>query len=343
MNPRRPPIAPPRGHGLRRRQFLWLLGGAMAAAQPLPLRGQPGGKIHRLGILETVPASLNITNLSSLYAGLREYGYVEGQNLAVDYRSADGQAGRFPQLAAELVALNVDLIVTRGTPAALAAKNAPGNVPVVMAAIGEPLGAGVVADLARPGGKVTGFSAFTTELAGKRVELLHEFMPQLRRFGFLHNMGNPVVPAQWGETQKAAQLLKLEPLLLDIRTQDDIRPAFETASRERLQAILVGVDGLLQQNRRLIIDHAAAQRMPAMYSAREFMDDGGLIAYGVSYPNLYFRAAGLIDKILKGTRPADLPVQQPTKFETVVNLKAAKALGIVIPESFLLRADEVIE
>jgi putative ABC transport system substrate-binding protein len=327
-----------------RREFIRLIGGVVTAvAWPLPLKAQHATKTYRLGILETVPASLNIANLTSLYKGLRELGYVEGHNLAVDYRSANGKAARFPDLAAELVGRNVDVIVTRGTPAAMAAKNAPGNVPVVMAAIGEPLGTGVVPDLARPGGKVTGLSAFVTELAGKRVELLHDMMPQLRRFGFLHNMSNPVVPRQWEETGKAARLLGLDARLLDIRREDDIRQAFYTVKQERIEAILVGVDGLIQQFRRHIIGLATDHKLPAMYASREFIDDGGLSAYGVSYAHLYFRAATFIDKILKGAKPADLPVEQPTKFETVVNLKAAREIGLAIPESFLFRADEVIE
>jgi putative tryptophan/tyrosine transport system substrate-binding protein len=325
---------------MKRRDVLALLGGA--AAWSLPLRAQ-SGRGFRLGILETIAAPLNAANLSALYKGLRLHGYVEGQNLAIEYRSADGKAERFDQLVADLVSRNVDVIVTRGTPAAIAAKNAPGNIPVVMATIGEPVGVGVVADLARPGGKVTGLSSFVNELAGKRVELLHEMIPPLRRFGLLHNLANPVSPPQWEETKKAARLLALEPRLLDLRGESDIHNAFAAATQHRLEALVVGMDGLIQAKRHLIIELAATHKLPAMYSSREFMDDGGLIAYGVSYPDLYFRAASFIDKVLKGAKPADLPVEQPTKFETVVNLKVAKALGLTIPEPLLLRADEVIE
>jgi putative tryptophan/tyrosine transport system substrate-binding protein len=327
---------------MRRRQFLFLLGGA-TAAWPLRLAAQHGGKRYRIGILETIPPEANAANLKALFKGLRELGYVEGQNLAIEYRSAHGDATRFPQLAAELVSLDIDVMVTRGTPAAIAARAAPGNVPVVMAAIGEPLGVGVVAELSRPGGKVTGLSAFVTELAGKRVELLRELIPGLKRLGFMHNMGNPVVPPQWEETRKAAALLQVDVRLFDIRVPDDIAPAFEAARAERIEALAVGVDGLIQANRRQIIDLAAQHRLPVMYASREFIDDGGLIAYGVSYADLYFRAAALIDKILKGAKPADLPVEQPTKFATIVNLKTAKAIGLDIPESFLFRAEEVIE
>ena len=327
---------------MRRRDFLCLLGAA-TAAWPLRLAAQQGGRRHRIGILETIPPEANAANLNALLKGLRELGYVEGQNLAIEYRSAQGDATRFPQLASELVSLNVDVLVTRGTPAAIAARAAPGTIPVVMAAIGEPLGVGVVSELSRPGGKVTGLSAFVTELAGKRVELLREMIPGLKRLGFMHNMGNPVVPPQWEETKKAAALLQVDVRLFDVRAPEDIARAFETARAERIEALAVGIDGLIQANRRQIIDLAAQHRLPVMYASREFMDDGGLIAYGVSYPNLYFRAATLIDKVLKGVKPADLPVEQPTKFETVVNLKAAKAIGLDIPESFLFRAEEVIE
>jgi putative ABC transport system substrate-binding protein len=325
---------------MRRRDVLALLGGA--AAWPLPVHAQPG-RVYRLGILETIAAPLNAANQNALYKGLRAHGYVEGQNLAIEYRSADGKAERFDRLVADLLSRNVDVIVTRGTPAAIAAKNAPGNIPVVMAAIGEPLGVGVVADLARPGGKVTGLSSFVTELAGKRIELLHEMIPRLRRFGLLHNLANPISPPQWEETKRAARLLALEPRLFDVRGEADIDNAFAAATQDRLEALVIGMDGLIQAKRHLVIELAATHKLPAMYSSREFMDDGGLIAYGVSYPDLYFRAAGFIDKILRGAKPADLPVEQPTKFETVVNLKVAKALGLTIPEPLLLRADEVIE
>jgi putative ABC transport system substrate-binding protein len=326
---------------MKRRAFI-LFAGAAAVAWPLRASAQQGRR-YRIGILETVPAEANAANLKALMKGLRDHGYVEGQNLIVEYRSAHGNAARFPELAAELVGLNIDVMVTRGTPAAIAARDAPGNVPVVMAAIGEPLGVGVVAELARPKGKITGLSAFVTQLAGKRVELLRELMPKLQRLGFMHNMGNPVVPPQWDETRKAADILGVQARLFDVRTPEDIPRAFDAAVQERIEALAVGIDGLIQANRRQIIGLAAGHRMPVMYASREFMDDGGLIAYGVSYPSLYFRAAAMIDKILKGANPADLPVEQPAKFETVVNLKTAAAIGLEIPETFLFRAEEVIE
>jgi putative ABC transport system substrate-binding protein len=327
---------------MRRREFITLLGGA-AVAWPLAARAQQAGKVYRIGILETIPASQNAANLDALRKGLRELGYIEGQNLSIEYSSADGFAERFPELAGELVRLKVDLIVTRGTPAAQAAKNATAAIPVVMAAIGEPLGVGVVAGLARPSGNVTGLSSFTTELAGKRVELVKEMMPGISGVGLLHNMGSPVVPPQWEETQATARTLGLTAELLDVRSEQDVRAAFDAALRLRVGALLVGIDGLIQSNSQIIVDLAARHRLPAVYSSTEFVAAGGLMTYGISYPDLYFRAASFVDRIFKGAKPGDLPVQQPTKFELVINLKTAKALGLEVPPGLSARADEVVE
>jgi len=226
---------------------------------------------------------------------------------------------------------------------ARAAKEATTNIPVVMAAIGEPLGVGVVTSLARPGGNVTGFSAFTTELSGKRVEILSEAFPSISRVGFLNNMSNPISPPQWEMTKTAARSLGIEAELLDVRTEDDVRRAFDAVVRLKLGALLVAVDAVTQAYGQLIVDHAARIKIPVLYASREFVDAGGLMTYSVNYPHLYYRAAGVVDKIFKGARPSDLPVEQPTKLELVVNLKAAKGIGLTIPETFLARADEVIE
>jgi putative tryptophan/tyrosine transport system substrate-binding protein len=327
---------------MKRREFLALLGGAAVAASSPALAQQPA-KIRRIGILETVSPALNAKNLDALRRGLRELGYVEDRNYVLEYRSADGDAQRYPALADELVRLGVDLIVTRGTPAARAAKNATEKIPIVMAAIGEPLGVGVVESLARPGGNLTGLSAFVTELAGKRVELVKELRPGGSTAALFHNMGNPVVPPQWEETKKAAQALGLEAILLDVRTKDDIPAAFEQASARRVDTLLVGIDGLIQVNRQLIVDLAAKQGLTAIYPSKEFTDVGGLMAYGVSYPDLYFRSATFIDKIFRGAKAGDLPVEQPTKLELIINLAAAKALGLTVPPSLIARADEIIE
>jgi putative ABC transport system substrate-binding protein len=326
-------------HQLKRREFITLLGGA-TAAWPLAALAQSA---YRIGVLDTTSAALNAANFDALRQGLRQHGYIEGQNLVIEYRSADGRAERFPDLAAELVRLNVDLIVTRGTPAIFAAKNATKTIPVVMAASGDPLGAGVVAGLARPGGNVTGLSAFVTELQAKRLELLREMVPRINRIAALLNMSIPAEPPQWEETKAAARTLAIEPQLLDVRKPEDLSRAFETAIRQRADALVVGINVLTQANRRPIADLATKHRLPAIYASREFVDAGGLVALGVSYPDLYRRAATYVDKILKGAKPADLPIEQPTKFELMINLKTAKALGLEVPPMLLARADEVIE
>jgi putative tryptophan/tyrosine transport system substrate-binding protein len=329
-------------HQWKRRDFISLLGGA-AAAWPLAARAQQGSRLRCIGMLETVPAAANAANFDAFRRGLRELGYVEGQNVTIEYRSADGRAERFPALAAELVRLPVDVIVTRGTPAALAAKQATTTIPVVMAAIGEPLGVGVVASLAHPGGNVTGFSAFVTELSGKRVEVMKEAFPAVARAGFLNNMSNPVAPPQWEATQVAARALGVAVELLDVRAREDLPRAFAAAADGKLGALLTGVEAVTQAHAPLIVEEVARLRIPAIYASREFVDAGGLMTYSVSYPHLYRRAAGLVDKIFKGARAGDLPVEQPTKVDLVVNLKTAKALGLEVPPMLLARADEVIE
>jgi putative ABC transport system substrate-binding protein len=326
---------------MRRRDFITVFGAALA--WPAAARAQQSGKVWRIGVLETVSADMNAANFDSFRRGLHDLGYVERQNYLVEYRSADGRAERFPDLAAELVRLRVDLILTRGTPAARAAKDATATIPVVMAAIGEPLGVGVVASLAQPGGNVTGFSAFVTELAGKRVELAREMMPSISRIGFLNNMSNPVTPPQWQATKDAARSLGIEAELLDVRSPQDVVGAFETAVQGSIAALLVGLDAVTQANRKLIIDQAARTSIPAIYASKEFVDSGGLMTYSVSYPHLYYRAAGLVVKIFKGARPSELPVEPPSKLELIINLKTAKAIGLTIPDAFILRADEVIE
>jgi ABC-type uncharacterized transport system substrate-binding protein len=327
---------------MNRREFITLLGGA-AVAWPLVARAQQAGKVWRIGILDTTSVALNAANFDALRQGLRQHGYIEGQNLVIDYRSADGRVERFPDLAAELVHLKVDLIVTRGTPAVVAVKNATKTIPVVMAASGDPIGAGVVAGLARPGANVTGLSAFVTELQAKRLELLKELVPGINRIAALLNMSSPATPPQWEQTKAAARTLAIEPQLLDVRKPEDLNRAFETAIRQRAEALVVGINALTQANRRPIADLATKHRLPAIYASREFVDAGGLVAFGVNYPDLYRRAATYVDKILKGAKPADLPIEQPTKFEMVINLKTAKALGLDVPPTLLARADEVIE
>ena len=325
---------------MQRRQFLGILGG-VAVAWPLVSRAQQVGKVYRIGILETIAAAQNATNLDALRKGLRNLGYVEGQNLVIEYRSAEGRAEQFPNLASELAHLKVDLIVTRGTPAVEAAKSAAGTIPVVMAAMGAPFL--VVASLSHPGGNVTGMTTFSEELIGKRIELLKELVPSISRLALLHNIGNPMGSPEWEETKKAARFLSLQAELFDVRNEEDLRRTFEVAVQHHVDALLIGADGLTQQYRRTIVDLAAGNRLPASYPSRDFVEMGGLMAYAVNYPDLYFRAASFVDKILKGARPAELPVEQPTKFELAINLKTAKALGLIVPPTLLTLANEVIE
>jgi putative ABC transport system substrate-binding protein len=327
---------------MNRRAFTTLLCGA-AVVWPIAARAQQAGKVHRIGVLETISTTLNVANFYALREGLRQLGYAEGQNLVIEYRSADGRDDRFPGLARELLALKVDVIVTRGTPAAKAVKNATSTVPVVMMASGDPVGVGLVTSLARPGGNITGLSAIVGELSPKRLELIREIVPGLARIAVLANTSNDAVRRDWARIETAARSLGVQSQLLDLRESDALGPTFDDASARRADALVVVIDAITQANQQRIVDLAMKHRLPAIYSSREFVDAGGLISYGVSYPDLYRRAATYVDKILKGTKPADLPVVQPTKFELVINLKTAKALGLTIPDKLLALADEVIE
>jgi ABC-type uncharacterized transport system substrate-binding protein len=328
---------------MRRRNFIALLGGAVAV-WPLCTRAQEVAKIakiYRIGILEALPAARNAANLDALRKGLRDLGYVEGRNLVIEYRSADGRAERFPDLVSELVRLKVDLIVTRGTPATRAAKNATGAVPVIMATMGDP--SALVTSLTHPGSNLTGVVTFSTELMAKRIEILKELVPHLSRIALLHNMGNPAVPPEWEETKTAARSLGLQAELLDVRSEDDLGRAFELAVRQPADGLLIGADGLTQMHQHTIIELAARNRLLAIYPAREFVEAGGLISYAVNYSDLYLRLASFVDRIFRGAKPGELPVEQPTKFELVINSKTAKTLDLTIPPLLLARADEVIE
>jgi putative ABC transport system substrate-binding protein len=325
-----------------RRAFLATLTGGLLAT-PLAAEAQPAGKAYRIGMLETRSIALNATNVDALRKGLQELGYREGQNLEIVYRSSDGRDERFPSLASELVRLRVDLIVTRGTPAALAAKNASRTIPIVMAAAGAPVESGLVANLARPGGNVTGLSSSIGESYPKRVELLGELLPGLKRIAVMLNMGNPTIPRWWPVIQESARSLGIEAQLLDLRSPESLPALFATAAKQRAEALIVGLDGITQANLRPIADLALRHRLPSIYPAKGYAEVGGLLAYGSSDVHMYHRAAAFVDKILKGEKPGDLPVEQPTRWEFVVNIKTAKALGITIPPPVLLRADQVID
>jgi putative tryptophan/tyrosine transport system substrate-binding protein len=298
-------------------------------------------KVYRIGILERTSPANNAANLDGFRRGLRELGYVEEKNFVIEYRSADGRDERLPALATELVHLKVDVIVTRGTPGTLAAKNATGTIPVITVGVGDAVAQGIVASLARPGTNVTGLQPLVTELYPKRVELLRALVPRALRISALFNMSNPAIPPQWKEVDVAARSLGMQVQLLDVRKPEDLGPAFDAAVRQRTDGLVVGLDTLTYANRRHIVELAGTHRLPAIYASSEFV--GGLAAYGVNYPDLYRHAASFIDKIFKGAKPAELPMEQPTKFELVINLKTAKALGLTIPQTLLLRADQIIE
>jgi putative ABC transport system substrate-binding protein len=310
-------------------------------AVPLAGHAQQPGKPYRIGMLERTSTTINAANLNGFLQGLRELGYVEGKHFVIEYRSADGLDERFADLASDLVRLKVDLILTRGTQAILAAKNATGTIPVVFTGAGDPVAQGIVATLARPGANVTGLSPMVTELYPKRVELLRALVPRAARIAALCNMSSPAIPPAWKEVEMAARSLGIQAQLLDVRKAEDLEPVFNAALRQRADALVVAIDTLTQANRQLIVALAAKYRLPAIYASSEFA--GGLLTYGVNYADVYRRAAGFVDKILKGAKPADLPIEQPTQFELVINLKTAKALGLTIPPSLLLQADQVIQ
>ena len=242
-----------------------------------------------------------------------------------------------------MVRLKVDLIVTRGTPAALAAKNATATIPIVMAAIGEPVGTGMIVSLAQPGGNVTGLSAFVTELTAKRIEIMREIVPKIARMAMIDNMGNSSVPPQWDEMKRATLAFGIQPQLFDVRKPEDIGPAFDAAIAQQADALTVGTDSVFIASRPRVVELAAKHRLPAIYATREFVEAGGLLSYGAHYPDLYRRTASYVDKIFKGAKPGELPVEQPTKLELVINIKAAKALGLDVPFHIQQRADEMIE
>jgi putative ABC transport system substrate-binding protein len=300
-------------------------------------------KVYRIGMMETRSATLNAANVDAFRQGLRELGYLDGENFEIVYRSSDGRNDRFPGLAKELVDLKVDVIVTRGTPAVLAAKSTTATIPVVMAASGGPVESGVVASLARPGGNVTGLSSGILESYPKQVELLAELVPRLRRLVAILNMSNMSLHPSWSKIEVSARALGIEPQLLDVRRPEDLGATFDAAAKARAEAVIVGLDTVTQTNLRSIAGLAVARRLPSIYPAKEYAELGGLMTYGASDFHLYHRAAAFVDKIFNGARPADLPVEQPTKFDLVINLKTARALRLTIPPALLLRADRVIE
>jgi putative ABC transport system substrate-binding protein len=309
-------------------------------AAPLAAEAQPVGQVYRIGFLSTDPPLAPLWE--ALLDGLREHGYREGQNLVFERRFSEGHAERFPELAAELVRLRVDCIIVPTTPAALAAKHATQTIPIVMTTAIDPVGAGLVTSLARPSGNLTGLSALSPELSGKRLALLQEVVPGLTRVAVLWNAANPANAAAWHETQAAGRALGLQLHSQEVRAPQDLEEAFARMAQARPEGLLVLGDALLGMHRPQIVAFATQQHLPGVFAGRASVVDGGLMYYGPSLPDRYRRAAYYVDRILKGAKPADLPVEQPTKFELVINLKTAKALGLTIPPHILFQADEVI-
>ena len=322
---------------MKRRQFITFAIGAIVA-RPFDLHAQQS-RIWRIGFI----AHRYETFYDPLFSGLRELGYVEGQNLVVERRFAEGHAERFQEFAREMVALKVDAIIVVTTPAAMAAKNETKTIPIVHPAAIDPVGTGLIASLAHPGGNVTGLAVLNGETSAKRVELLQEVIPGLSRGAVLWNSANPANSLAWRETESAGQKLGVKLLSQEVRSPKHFEGAFAAIAEQHPDVLLVVQDALTLEYRKEIIDFALHNKLPSMFVGKEWVDEGGLMSYGDRLPERYRRAADLVDKVLRGTKPADIPVEQPTTFELAVNLKTAKALGLTLPAAFLARADLVIE
>jgi putative tryptophan/tyrosine transport system substrate-binding protein len=326
---------------LRRREFIALIAG-MTAVRPLAAAAQLAGRVPTIGVLGGATAAAEGQRIAAFAQRLRELGWIEGRTVAIEYRWAEGRGAGLAEIAAEFVRLSVDIILATGTAPALAAKQATSVIPTVFAFAGDPLGTGLVASLTRPGGNVTGLSNQGTDLVGKRIELLREIVPVFRRLAVLANANYPAALLEMGEAQAAARTLGIEVAAFEVRGAKDIAPTFE-ALKSKAEALFVVGDPLINANRLLINTLALAGRLPAVYVHREYVEAGGLVSYGPNFRDLFRRAAEIVDKVLRGAKPADIPVEQPTKFELVINLTTAKALGLEVPPTLLARADEVIE
>jgi putative tryptophan/tyrosine transport system substrate-binding protein len=325
---------------MKRREFITFLG-SVAAAWPVAASAQ--SKIPRIGFMGNSTAALEANLVDAFREGLREHGYEEGRNIVIEYRWADGKYDQFPALVAELIAAKVDAIVTAGTPAALAVKRATTTVPLVMVAVGDPVGTGLVPSLARPGGNLTGLSSIAPDLEGKRLQLLREVVPALSHVAMFINSLNSFHVSSMRQARAAAQAMGIKLQLHDIRKSEDLDDAFAAIRKERPDALLILADRVFLHNRERMMDFTKEQRLPNVNAYKELVEVGGLMSYGPSYEDMHKRAAIYIDKILKGAKPADLPIEQPSKFTFIVNLKAAKALGVTVPSQLLGLADQLIE
>ncbi len=331
-----------RDSGITRRSFVGAIAGSFLA-RPLAADAQPANRIPRIGVLWAGTPEFAKVYVAAGLDAMRELGWVEGRTFAVDYRFAERDVDRLPNLAGDLVQLKVDVIVAAGDPAVRAAMNATRTIPIVMVAVGDSVSLGFVSSLGRPGGTVTGLEALSVELSGKRLEFLKQIAPRASRVAVLWNPDNPAGILGYRETEKVAAQIKVTLLSVPVRTRDEIEPAFATMSQQRAEAMVVVTDPLTWVGRRPIIALAAQHHLPAVYEMREYVDNGGLISYGPSLTDMIRRVAVFVDKILKGAKAGDLPVEQPTRFELFINLKTAKALGLAIAPSLLQRADEVIQ
>ena len=324
------------------KRFFWLVTLLLLATGTLA-EAQQAGKVPKIGFLVVPPRSFFADRMESFRQGLHSLGYVEGKNILIEYRYAEGKLDRLPELAIELVAVNVDVIVTTTTQSVLAAKNATRTIPIVFAGVQDAVASGIVDSLAQPGGNATGLSLLAPELGGKRLELLKEAVPKIARVAFLRGWESGGAEVTLKETQAAARALGLQCQTIEVGDSKGLDSAFKAATKDRAQALLTSPGAIINTLQAQIIEFAAKNRLPAMYAGPEFVDAGGLMSYAPSYTDLYRHVAIYVDKILKGAKPADLPVEQPTKFEFIINLKTAKQIGLTIPPNVLARADRVIK
>jgi len=324
---------------MRRREFIAFVSGT-AVAWPLTARAQKSGKVPTVGFLGATTPSVWSAFVAAFLQRLRELGWIDGSTVAIEYRWAQGRDELYAEFAAEFVRLKVDVIVTAGTDATIALKKATSEIPIVFAAVGDPVGTGLIASLAHPGGNVTGLSNEQADLAGYRLELLHEVVPSVRRVALLGNIGSPLILLEMKAAEEAAPKLGLDVFRLGVRKTEDIESAIESV-KDRADALYVCTDPLISTNRVRINILAVGEKLPTMNSFREYVQAGGLISYGPNFPDLFRRAGDFVDKILRGVKPADLPVEQPVKFDLMINTTTAKVLGLTIPEKILVRASEV--
>jgi putative ABC transport system substrate-binding protein len=321
---------------------LFIAGTLALLSAPLGAQEKKAARVIRVGVLDPLPLTANGTNMEQLRKGLRDAGYTEGQNLAIEYRASEGRAGRYRRYAAELAELNVDVVLARGTPAALHARGASASIPVIAIGVNDPVETGLVASLERPGGNVTGIAVLIKDLESRRVDVLRALAPKTKRIGALMNLANPAIAHAWRLMEEAARGFKLEPVLFDVRKPSFIAQAFDAAKARQVDSVVVALGALDPQQREGVVELAAKHRLPAIYGSRQYVDVGGLVSYGTDTPQLYYRSAVFVDKLVKGAKPAELAMEKPPKFELVINRKTLRSLDLVIPPDLLLRSNEIV-